>query len=70
MNEALIKKLIKHKLDLVNSIIDSLPEKISQDAKDLRKVILDSVNESFAEAEDQSAKKSKAENKLENVTIE
>jgi hypothetical protein len=70
MNEMLIKNLIKYKLNIVESIIDTLPEKMSEDAKNLGKIILEGVNESFQEIKEQPVKKPKSEVKLENITID
>lgn len=68
MNEILIKSLIKHKLDMVDLIVNSLPEKVSEEVKGLGRIILESVNESFREKKEQPGGKSKG--KLENVPIE
>jgi hypothetical protein len=70
MNEVLIKNLIKYKMNVADSVINSLPAKMSEDLKSLRKIILDSVNESYQDIKDQPVKKSKPENKLQNVEIE
>ena len=70
MNEALIRSIIKYKLNIADSIINSLPTKISEDVKNLSKIVLESVNEGFEEIKKQSFEKPKSENKLKNVSIE
>jgi len=70
MNEKLIKDLIKCKLNIVDSIIDSLPAKMSEGVKGLGRIVLESVNESSEEMKKQPAKKPSSENKLQNVSIE
>ena len=70
MNETKLKNLIKYKMNVVESIIDGLPAKMSEDVKNLSRIILEGVNESFQEQKEQPAAKSKSKDKLENVTIE
>ncbi|MDF2889930.1 MAG: hypothetical protein K0R80_297 [Clostridia bacterium] len=70
MNEEIIKNLVKYKLNLAEAILDSLPEKLSQDARKLGKLILDGVNESLQEMKEKPVEKSKSSDKLENITIE
>ncbi|MDF2597153.1 MAG: hypothetical protein K0R69_3494 [Clostridia bacterium] len=70
MNEALIKDLIKCKLNIVDSIINSLPEKVSEDVKNLGRIVLESVNDSCEEIKKQPLMKLKTENKLQSVPIE
>ncbi|MDF2531817.1 MAG: hypothetical protein K0Q65_1398 [Clostridia bacterium] len=70
MNEEIIKNLVKYKLNLAESMLDSLPEKLSQDARKLGKLILDGVNEGVQEMKEKPVEKSKSSDKLENITIE
>jgi hypothetical protein len=70
MNEILIKNLVKYKLNVADSIINCLPAKMSEDLKSLDKIILDSANESLQDIKEQPVKKTKPENKLQNVEIE
>lgn len=70
MNETLIKEIIKCKLNIIESIIDSLPTKMAEEVKDLSRIVLEGANESFQEMKKQPAKKTKSENKLQSVSIE
>ena len=70
MNEALIKELIKHKLNAADIIVNSLPTQISEEIKNLGRVILDSVNESCNEMKEKPTQKSKGSDKLDNIPIE
>jgi hypothetical protein len=70
MNEEIIKNFVKYKLNLAEAMIDCLPEKLSEDAKKLGKLILDGVNESLQEIKEKPVKKSKSSDKLEKITIE
>lgn len=70
MNEALIRELLKYKLNAADIIINSLPSKISGEIKNLGRVILESVNEGLNEMKEQPASEAKRSDKLDNVPIE
>lgn len=70
MNEALIKKLIKYKLDAASTIIDHLPPDMSEEIRSMGRVILENLNESVRGINEQPSKKSKPLDKLSNVQIE
>jgi hypothetical protein len=70
MNEALIKELIKYKLNAADTIVSSLPHEISGEIKKLGRTILASVNESCNAMKEQPASKAKRSDKLDNVPIE
>ena len=70
MNKALIKGLIKYKLNAADTIVNSLPPKISEEIKNFSRVILESVNESCNEMKEQAASKAKRSDKVDNIPIE
>jgi hypothetical protein len=70
MDEELINKLIKYKLNAVGKIVDRMPEKMSAEIKDFGRVILESVNENVREMKEQPSKETKPSDKLNHVPIE
>lgn len=70
MNELIMKKLIKYKLNAAEAIVEHLPLEISKEIKVLGRVILESLNESSQEMNKQADKKSKPSDNLNNVIIE
>ncbi|MGE5630900.1 MAG: hypothetical protein ACM3TR_07360 [Caulobacteraceae bacterium] len=70
MNEALIKKVIKYKMDIAGEIVDCLPLKVSEEIKNLGRIVIEGLNESFQEMKEQPPKKSGKPDKLNKVTIE
>jgi len=57
-------------MNVVESIIDGLPAKMSEDVKNLSRIILEGVNESLQEQKKKPVSKSKSKDKLENITID
>lgn len=70
MNEVLIKKVIAYKLNMANSILELLPEKVSKEVTTLRKVILESLNENFQEKTSAKDSSTKSTEGINSVTIE
>lgn len=70
MNEEFIKKVINCKLNAAEAILDCLPPKVSQEIKQLGKIILEEVSEKLKEEGTQVSKKPKTSNKLESIPIE
>lgn len=70
MDEELINRIIKLKLDMTKKLIDQMPEKISSEIKDLGKTILKSINENIQEEMVQPCKKSKSADRLNHIKIE
>jgi hypothetical protein len=70
MDEELINKLIKYKLNAAGKIVDRMPEKVSAEIKDFGRVILESVNENVREMKEQPSEKTKPSDKLNHVPIE
>lgn len=70
MNEALIKNIIKYKLTTADKILNQLPQEMSDNLRNLSKIILESINESSQEIKDEPVNKRKSKNGLENIEIE
>ncbi|MBC7961167.1 MAG: hypothetical protein H7X94_15005 [Vallitaleaceae bacterium] len=70
MNEVLVKKIIKYKLDRANALMDLLPAKVSEEVKSFGKVLLETMNENFSEEARNQTKPDKSPEGLHNVTIE
>lgn len=70
MNEELIKNIIKYKLTKADKILNQLPEEMSDNLRNLSKIILKSINESSQEIKDEPVKKREAKNGLKNIEIE
>lgn len=49
MNEVLIKKVIQYKLNVINTVVELLPANVADEVKNIRAIILESVNEAFQE---------------------
>ncbi len=60
MNEKIIKKLIRYKMNTAAKILDHLPSSISEEIKDTGRIILESINENYQEMKEQPPEKSKA----------
>lgn len=58
MNETLVKKLVKCKLEAVNAIVDSLPEPLSGELKNLQRALFESIREFGQEQEGKTGGKS------------
>lgn len=60
MNEMLIKKVIQYKLNLANTVVEMLPTTVADEVKNLRRLILESMNEAFQEkSEDEGSSTTK-----------
>jgi hypothetical protein len=70
MDEELIRKLVKYKLNAAGTIVDRLPLKMSSELKDLGRVILESIDESAREIKERPGEKPKPSDHLDNVPIE
>lgn len=70
MNEELIKNIIKYKLTKADKILNRLPEEMSDNLRNLSKIILKSINESSQEIKDEPVKKRETKNGLKNIEIE
>ena len=70
MNETIIKEVIKFKLQAAETLVDCLPTKVSEEIKDLGRIILQSVNENMNLINENSSKKSKQSDKLNDIPIE
>ena len=53
MNEELIRKLVKWKLDATDKLIDRLPERLSMEIKQFGRIFLESVTERVQEKNEQ-----------------
>ena len=53
MNEELICKLVKWKLDATDKLIDRLPERLSMEIKQFGRIFLESVTERVQEKNEQ-----------------
>ena len=69
MNEQLLKNIIKYKFNLANKFVDCLPEKASNEVKNMGKIILKSLEEALDNNEDQSVETKTDSNGLKNVPI-
>ncbi|MBL4934486.1 hypothetical protein JK636_01790 [Clostridium sp. YIM B02515] len=70
MNEALIKNIIKYKLTKADKILNQLPQEMSDNLRNLSKIVLKSINESSQEIKDEPVNKSKEKDGLKNIGIE
>jgi hypothetical protein len=70
MNEILLKKIIKLKLNTAETVINQLPPEISKGFKEFGRIIFECVNEGFQETTENPSEKSKSSNKLNNISIE
>ncbi len=70
MNEVIIKELIRIKINAARAIVDNLPPGMSQEIKDLGRIILRSVNEISQETERRPAKGTEPSDKVTGVPIE
>ena len=70
MNETLIKKIVKLKIDAASKIIECLPSKMSEEIITLGKIALAGINESLREKEMKTIKVVKHSNVLNNINVE
>ena len=70
MNETLIKELVKMKMNTAGKIIDRLPPDISEEIKDLRRVIMESVKENIQEEKARPPKEKGSYKPVNHVIIE
>lgn len=70
MNEALIKNIIKYKLTTADRILNQLPQEMSNNLRNLSKIVLKSINESSQEIKNEPVKKREAKSGLKNIEIE
>ena len=70
MNEALIKELIKYKLNAAGTIIDHLPAEMSEEIRNVGKTILEGLNESSRKMIEETSREKKTSNKLNSVPVE
>jgi hypothetical protein len=70
MNEELVKKIIQYKLQAASKIVNRLPADMSNEMKDLGRIILDSLNEGFQEIKKLPENKMKSKNVISNIRIE
>ncbi len=70
MNEALIKNIIKYKLATADRILNQLPQEMSNNLRNLSKIVLKSINESSQEIKNEPVNKKEAKNGLKNIEIE
>lgn len=71
MNESLVNKLVKCKLEAVNAIVDSLPEPLSGELKSLQQVVFQSIREFEQEQGGQTeGEKSKEAPGLKSISVE
>jgi hypothetical protein len=70
MNEMLIKNIIQYKLTATRKIINKLPADLSDEAKNLGRIVLESLNENFQEIKNQPENKIKSKNVINNIKID
>ncbi|MDD2492221.1 MAG: hypothetical protein PHV12_08550 [Bacteroidales bacterium] len=69
MNEALIKELIKYKLNAANLIVNSLPHNVTEEIRGLGRIIIEGINEGCKDINQQNITNSKKSKNLNNITI-
>lgn len=70
MNEALIKELIKCKLNAANAIVNSIPSNAAEEIKNFGRIILEGIEESCRDIKEKNKEKSKKSNNLDKIDIE
>ena len=70
MNETMIKNFISFKMNTADKIIDRLPPEMSQEIKNLRRVIMDSIIEKIHESELKPQTKNESSKSVNHVIIE
>ncbi|HWQ72878.1 MAG TPA: hypothetical protein VN370_11225 [Desulfitobacteriaceae bacterium] len=70
MDEEIIGRIIKLKLNMAEKLIGHLPEKAASQIKDLGKIILKSLNENVQDTKEHASEKSGALTHLNHVPIE
>lgn len=70
MDDKLIKKLIKCKLNAAGAIIEHMPPELAKEIKNMGRAILEGLNESSLEMKEQGSGKTEPSNKLNNVPVE
>lgn len=67
LNKALIKELIRCKLNAANAVVDSMPPEIAEEIRELGRLIVEGINEC---CNDIKTKNPSTTNKLNNIPIE
>jgi len=70
MDDELINRIVKLKLDVAKKLLDQMPEKMSSEIRNTGKEILKSINENVQETKEHPSEKSNSSNQLNHVTIE
>lgn len=70
MNEELVKTIVQYKLNFAEKILEKLTPEVSNNLRNLGKIILESVNESSQNIKDNSECKKKSTDILNNIKIE
>lgn len=70
MNEALIKELIKHKLNAVNTIVNSMPPNVAEEVRDFSRIIMEGIEEGCKAINEKNTSNSRKSNKLDKIRIE
>ena len=70
MDDELINRIVKLKLDVAEKLLDQMPEQMSSEIRNTGKEILKSINENVQETKEHPSEKSKSSNQLNHVTIE
>lgn len=70
MNEKLIKELIRCKLDAANTIIDHMPSEMSEEIRNVGRVILEGLNESLEGIKERPSCKTGSSEKLNSIPVE
>ncbi|HWT27574.1 MAG TPA: hypothetical protein VN131_06510 [Mobilitalea sp.] len=70
MNEELVRRVVKYKLNAANNLIDKLPEDLQKDINSIRRVITECLNEIPSEPKEQSTEKKQSANQLNKINIE
>ncbi|MDD3705156.1 MAG: hypothetical protein PHC45_03700 [Clostridiaceae bacterium] len=69
MDEELIGKIIRIKLNMAEKLVERLPEKTSAQIKDLGKIILKSINDNVSSPKEHSVEKGESTH-MKHVPIE
>ncbi|MCQ1529039.1 MULTISPECIES: hypothetical protein [Lutispora] len=70
MNEALIKELIKYKLNAANAIVNSMPPKAAEEIRSFSRIIMEGIEEGCKAMNEKNTLNSKKSNKLDKIDIE
>jgi hypothetical protein len=70
MDDELINRIVKLKLDTAEKLLDRMPEKMSSELRNMCREILKSVNENVPKTKEHPTENSKSSDHLNHVSIE